>query len=899
MGWEVQPWQPQHPRTERAAALVSGSTGTDAKFVFVPATPPVNWGWEVHPFQPRAWTPNPPAAATLKGDEGIQAPFDLFQPDGWEIQPYQPSHLRTEKAASFLKGHEGIDGIYVFVSSTQVSWGYEIQPAVMTVPRRGAALWQGDDGTKGAFTRWVNDGWDIQSAQPSHPRVERAAAIMAGESGIEFPFDLFQPYGWDVPSPQPPHPFAEKRGAFLKGNEGTDGKFVFVPASQAVWGWDVSNIPLSTTVGRKFYALKGRVDFAFFPPWVNGGWEVQPWQPPHPRAERAGALMLGDGGIEAPYVFVPSTAVQWAWDVQPFQPPHPRTERAAAVMRGDEGNQGRFINFRPDGWDVAPFQPPHLRTERAGGIMAGEPGTEGKFVFVPPTAVAWGYDHPIQIPHPRFERAGAIMTGEPGIEGKFVFVAPAAAVWGYDTYQAQIIRPMLSRAALFPMLNIDQVLPAYGASLVRSTNNHTTGKYYFEVTVTAAAIAAQVGVGVDDGTENLNLPGGQAGGICWCGNGSVNYNGALAIYHAATFTVGDILSVAIDLTGSLIWFRDNAGNWNNNPAANPATGVGGFSIAAISGTVFALAQLSQVGDEIDANFAGGPTVYQESVPAGFVPWGPFTIMGWDSEQWLPHLTAHWNRGAAMLRDIETFNKFVFVPPAFITIGWNVEHFQPPHPRFERAGAVMTGAPGIDGKFIFVPPPFSTESWSVQPFQPPFRINRGVATLKGDEGIQYPFVNWRNDGWDVHPFQPPHRSPEQKFAAIARGDEGTEAKYVRWLNAGWEILPYQPQHPSPERLAAAILKGDDGIEQRLLRWFNMGWEVAPHQPSHPRTERAGAVMLGDQQPWDKFVFVPPPILARFDPNYLTWPPPRVQVTSPARRDFETWPPPRKTVTKPTD
>ena len=39
--------------------------------------------------------------------------------------------------------------------------------------------------------------------------------------------------------------------------------------------------------------------------------------------------------------------------------------------------------------------------------------------------------------------------------------------------------------------------------------------------------------------------------------------------------------------------------------------------------------------------------------------------------------------------------------------------------------------------------------------------------------------------------------------------------------------------------------------------------------------------------------------QFDPNYLTWPPPRIQITKPTKRDFASWPPTRKTVTKPTD
>lgn len=108
-------------------------------------------------------------------------------------------------------------------------------------------------------------------------------------------------------------------------------------------------------------------------------------------------------------------------------------------------------------------------------------------------------------------------------------------------------------------------------SIVRSTNDYTTGKWYFEVTVNAASVIGNVGVGVDNNVESLNGAAGQSGSICWTGNGSVNYNSTSGAYTAASFTVGDVLGVAVDLVNMAIWFRDNGGNWNNSGSANPAT----------------------------------------------------------------------------------------------------------------------------------------------------------------------------------------------------------------------------------------------------------------------------------------------------------------------------------------
>ena len=179
------------------------------------------------------------------------------------------------------------------------------------------------------------------------------------------------------------------------------------------------------------------------------------------------------------------------------------------------------------------------------------------------------------------------------------------------------------------------------AYLVRSTNFYFTGKWYFEITVNAAAATINVGVGVDNDVEPLTGAAGQAGSICWTGGGNVNYNGTLGAYSAATFAVGDVLCVAVDLVNMEIWFRNKGFNWNNSPTADPASNAGGFSIAAVTPVAYALAQLSATGDEMTANF-DGPFSY--SVPDGFSAWGPpipppptpatvITVLGFAAAEW--------------------------------------------------------------------------------------------------------------------------------------------------------------------------------------------------------------------------------------------------------------------------
>lgn len=65
-----------------------------------------------------------------------------------------------------------------------------------------------------------------------------------------------------------------------------------------------------------------------------------------------------------------------------------------------------------------------------------------------------------------------------------------------------------------------------------------------------------------------------------------------------------------------IWFRRNGGIWNGNPSADPATGVGGISLATVAGqTLFPTVQ--GTGDASQTvNF--GATAFANAAPAGFV-----------------------------------------------------------------------------------------------------------------------------------------------------------------------------------------------------------------------------------------------------------------------------------------
>ena len=61
-------------------------------------------------------------------------------------------------------------------------------------------------------------------------------------------------------------------------------------------------------------------------------------------------------------------------------------------------------------------------------------------------------------------------------------------------------------------------------------------------------------------------------------DGNFYNSGSIVQSALPTWTINDIIDVAVDLYSSVIWIRVNNGNWNNNPFANPAIGVGGLSL---------------------------------------------------------------------------------------------------------------------------------------------------------------------------------------------------------------------------------------------------------------------------------------------------------------------------------
>lgn len=158
-----------------------------------------------------------------------------------------------------------------------------------------------------------------------------------------------------------------------------------------------------------------------------------------------------------------------------------------------------------------------------------------------------------------------------------------------------------------------------GDDLVRSTTSKTSGKLYFEGTMTLNG--AESALGVANSTASLTaFLGTDNNGVGLYRSGKVYIGGSNTI-TGPSMNNGDIFGVAVDFGGQLIWFRNNNAStvWNAGGTANPATGIGGQSFAAITGPYFFCF-------DIPANSSAVTTVnpgnsFNVAAPSGFSAWG--------------------------------------------------------------------------------------------------------------------------------------------------------------------------------------------------------------------------------------------------------------------------------------
>lgn len=153
-----------------------------------------------------------------------------------------------------------------------------------------------------------------------------------------------------------------------------------------------------------------------------------------------------------------------------------------------------------------------------------------------------------------------------------------------------------------------------------ATTSHSSGKWYWEVVwnTVGASNAAVAGFA----KPSITLNGYQIGitdsnSYGWAPGSPVYFNGG-TVHTIESCGATLVMRFALDIGNSLIWFNCGTVNWNNDPTADPATGVNGFSFSPLGTPLTPAFSTFSNNDQVTAHFASGSFAF--SAPSGFSPW---------------------------------------------------------------------------------------------------------------------------------------------------------------------------------------------------------------------------------------------------------------------------------------
>lgn len=157
---------------------------------------------------------------------------------------------------------------------------------------------------------------------------------------------------------------------------------------------------------------------------------------------------------------------------------------------------------------------------------------------------------------------------------------------------------------------------------VAFASGRTSGKYYFEGTLTSVYAAGNYGIGVGTIASTFTNMGTSAitGALVYHVSGNIWANGSTTGSNIGVIGSTSIIGVAVDLDNRKIWFKKVSGapgNWNGSGAADPATNVGGITVPAGTMVPFLTfgGSSGTAGIVHTVNF--GASSFTGAVPSGF------------------------------------------------------------------------------------------------------------------------------------------------------------------------------------------------------------------------------------------------------------------------------------------
>jgi hypothetical protein len=144
-----------------------------------------------------------------------------------------------------------------------------------------------------------------------------------------------------------------------------------------------------------------------------------------------------------------------------------------------------------------------------------------------------------------------------------------------------------------------------------------SGLTYGEFTITT--LTGTPAVGLVNPAYNYavgSLLGADANSLGYRSGGAVVSNN-VTLATIAAFVQGDRVDTAFDPDNRLIWFRVNGGNWNNNAANNPVTGVGGIAVPESSTNSLISARLAAGASVTGTVITGAFDTFVGTAPTGY------------------------------------------------------------------------------------------------------------------------------------------------------------------------------------------------------------------------------------------------------------------------------------------
>lgn len=183
------------------------------------------------------------------------------------------------------------------------------------------------------------------------------------------------------------------------------------------------------------------------------------------------------------------------------------------------------------------------------------------------------------------------------------------AIWNVDDKNADV---SLSENGLV----IGRTSGINNAASIRTTVGISSGKHYWEVTITNAGSHPTQGVndilGIGLSTASLNsYPGGDADGYGYYSHNGKKINNGSQVAYGDAYTTGDVISFALDMDNGKIWFGKN-GTWQ--ASGDPAAGTN-EAYSGLSGTFYAMANPYHTDSLLTGNFGASDFAY--SPPSGF------------------------------------------------------------------------------------------------------------------------------------------------------------------------------------------------------------------------------------------------------------------------------------------